>query len=93
MTKEELISEINYDSDISEDIVSAVLLSLRKVLMRALKDGEEVKLFNGVKFVPYLVPAEPYIDPRNGERCIKEEHYRYKCELTRHFKECIQLLE
>lgn len=93
MTKNELISEICYDTSIEPDVVKAVLDSTRIVIMRALKDGEDVKLFSGVDFIAKLVPGSEYIDPRNGKKGYCDEHYQYKVRMTRPFKEAIQKVD
>lgn len=67
MTKDELITAISQNADVSKKHAGAVFEALYQVVTQALHKGDEVALAGLGKFKPRAMPARTGRNPKSGE--------------------------
>lgn len=90
MNKEDIVNEISTQMGIDKPTVLGFMEKLRELTIDALRYGENVTLWPGVKFTATLVPAYENYDPVRQSMEVVPEHYVYKARFTRYFKDMIR---
>lgn len=86
MTRQEMMAEISYVTDLDEKTIRTVINAQRYVCMMALSNGEDFFPFNGMVIHSTIIPECKQYNLKNRQMEILKDHYRYNCSLSRRFK-------
>ena len=74
MDKKAFVNALATESGQTKTAVTAVLDALRPVIVKAMKDGEDVSLFRGFRCVPYDMDERERRNPSTGETFVVPAH-------------------